>query len=275
MTNPLLTGHGLPPFAEILPEHVGPAIEQLLKTVNAELTELEKNFKPTWTGLIEPADLLGEKLTWAWGIIGHLMGVKNSPELRTAYENSQPEVVQFFMRMGQSQTLYQGLKDIRAGADWASMSKAQQRIIEAGIRDAELSGVGLTGEQGERFNAIQLELAELGNLFSNNVLDATKDFNLDLTDPNDVAGLPPSLLAQAAQASRAGGNEAATPENGPWRITLDYPSYVPFMEHSKQRHLREKVYKAFVGRAASGEKDNCGNIERILTLKREMSPWIW
>jgi oligopeptidase A len=271
MTNPLLTGHGLPPFAEILPEHVGPAIEQLLQTVNAELTELEKNFKPTWTGLIEPADLLGEKLTWAWGIIGHLMGVKNSPELRTAYENSQPAVVQFFMRMGQSQALYQGLKDIRTGADWANMSKAQQRIIEAGIRDAELSGVGLTGEQGERFNAIQLELAELGNLFSNNVLDATKDFNLDLTDHNDVAGLPPSLLAQAAQASRAGGHEAATPENGPWRITLDYPSYVPFMEHSKQRHLREKVYKAFVGRAASGEKDNCGNIERILTLKREMA----
>jgi oligopeptidase A len=271
LTNPLLTGHGLPPFAEILPEHVRPAIEQLLQTVNAELTELEKNFKPTWNGLIEPADLLGEKLTWAWGIIGHLMGVKNSPELRTAYENSQPAVVQFFMRMGQSQALYQGLKDIRAGADWASMSKAQQRIIEAGIRDAELSGVGLTGEQGERFNAIQLELAELGNLFSNNVLDATKDFNLDLTDPNDVAGLPPSLLAQAAQASRAGGQEAATPEHGPWRITLDYPSYVPFMEHSKQRHLREKVYKAFVGRAASGEKDNCGNIERILTLKREMA----
>jgi oligopeptidase A len=188
MTNPLLTGHGLPPFAEILPEHVAPAIAQLLKTVDAELTELEQNYQPTWTGLIEPADRLSEKLTWAWGIVGHLMGVKNSPELRKVYEESQPEVVKFFMRMGQSQALYTGLKAIRAAADWPKMSKAQQRIIEAGIRDAELSGVGLTGEKGERFNAIQLELADLATQFSNNVLDATKDFALDLTDPADIAG---------------------------------------------------------------------------------------
>jgi oligopeptidase A len=271
MSNPLLLGHGLPPFAEITPAHVAPAIEQLLATVNAELTVIEQSFTPTWTGLIEPVDKITEKLTWAWGIIGHLMGVKNSPELREVYEASQPEVVKFFMRLGQSQILYQGLKQIKTGKDWATMSNAQQRIIDAGIRDAELSGVGLSGEQADRFNAIQLELAELTTQFSNNILDATKAFSLDLTDPADVAGLPPSLLGQAAQASRAAGNEAATPEAGPWRITLDYPSYVPFMEHSTQRHLREKVYKAFVGRASSGEQDNSGNIEKILALRQEMA----
>jgi oligopeptidase A len=271
MSNPLLLGHGLPPFAEITPAHVAPAIEQLLAIVNAELTAIEQSFTPTWTGLIEPVDKITEKLTWAWGIIGHLMGVKNSPELREVYEASQPEVVKFFMRLGQSQILYQGLKQIKAGKDWATMSNAQQRIIEAGIRDAELSGVGLSGEQADRFNAIQLELAELTTQFSNNILDATKAFSLDLTDPADVAGLPPSLLGQTAQASRAAGNEAATPEAGPWRITLDYPSYVPFMEHSTQRHLREKVYKAFVGRASSGEQDNSGNIEKILALRQEMA----
>jgi oligopeptidase A len=269
--NPLLIGHGLPPFQEIKVEHVVPAIKQLLATVNGELTELETKLVPTWEGLVEPIDKISEKLTWAWGAVGHLMGVKNSDELRAAYEQIQPEVVKFFMRLGQSQAIYQALKQLQAGAGWAKLEPAQQRIITAGIRDAELAGVGLTGDRAEKFNAIQLELAELSTTFSNNVLDATKVYNLDLTDPQDVAGLPPSLLGQAAQASRAGGNEAATPEQGPWRITLDYPSYVPFMQHSRQRHLREQVYKAFVSRAATGEKDNSGHIERILTLRREMS----
>jgi oligopeptidase A len=269
--NPLLIGQGLPPFQEIKTEHVVPAIEQLLATVNSELTALETKLLPTWEGLVEPIDQISEKLTWAWGSIGHLMGVKNSDELRAVYEQMQPEVVKFFMRLGQSQAIYQALKQLQASADWAKLEPAQQRIVTAGIRDAELAGVGLTGEKADRFNAIQLELAELSTTFSNNVLDATKAYNLDLTDPQDVAGLPPSLLGQAAQSSRAAGNETATPEQGPWRITLDYPSYVPFMQHSCQRHLREQVYKAFVSRAAAGEQDNSGHIERILTLRQEMS----
>jgi oligopeptidase A len=269
--NPLLIGHGLPPFQEVQAEHVIPAIDHLLATVNSELTALEANLTPTWSGLIEPVDKISEQLTWAWGIVGHLMGVKNSEDLRAAYEQSQPEVVKFFMRLGQSQVIYQGLKTIRASADWGKMDPAQQRIVTAGIRDAELAGVGLSGEKGDRFNQIQLELAELSTQFSNNILDATKAFTLDLTKREDIAGLPPSLLSQAAQASRSSGNEVATPENGPWRITLDYPSYIPFIQHSRQRHLREKVYKAFVGRAAGGDHDNAGNIEKILTLRREMS----
>jgi oligopeptidase A len=269
--NPLLIGHGLPPFNEIRVEQIVPAIEQILATVNTQLTALEQNITPTWAGLIEPVDRLSEQLNWAWGIVGHLMGVKNSPELRTAYETSQPEVIKFFMRLGQSQALYQGLKQIRASVAWDKMSMAQQRIITAGIRDAEMSGVGLSGEKADRFNAIQLELAELTTKFSNNVLDSNKAFHLDLTDPQDIAGLPPSLLAQSAQASRAAGQDQATPEVGPWRITLDAPSYVPFMQHSQQRHLRAQVYKALVSRAAGGERDNAGHIERILTLRREMA----
>jgi oligopeptidase A len=269
--NPLLIGSGLPPFQEIKAEHVVPAIEQILATVNTEFTELEQNLVPTWEGLIEPIDHLSEKLIWAWGAVGHLMGVKNSDELRTAYEQIQPEVVKFFMRLGQSQPLYQAMKQIQSSASWQQLEPAQQRIITAGIRDAELAGVGLVGEKADRFNQIQLELAELGTTFSNNVLDATKAYSLDLTDPQDVEGLPPSLLGQAAQASRAAGHEQATPEQGPWRITLDYPSYVPFMQHSRQRHLREQVYKAFVSRAAGGEQDNSAHIEQILTLRQEMS----
>lgn len=269
--NPLLQGQGLPPFAEIQPEQIVPAITALLETVNAQLTQLEANITPTWAGLVEPLDRLTESIGWSWSIVGHLMGVKNSPELRAAHEEMQPQVVQFWMRLGQSTALYQGYKAIQASAEWATFEPAQKRIIAAAIRDMELSGVGLTGETKQRFNDIQLALAELANKFSNNVLDATKAYSLTLTKPAEIAGLPESLLGQAAQAARAAGHEAATPTEGPWVITLDIPSYLPFMQHSQRRDLREQIYKAYVSRAASGEYDNRGNIDRILELRREMS----
>ena len=275
--NPLLIGKGLPPFDAIKPEHVVPAMTQLLAELEAELASLEQQVTPTWSGLVEPLDRLTERLTWTWGIVGHLMGVKNSPELREAYETVQPEVVQFVNKLNQSQPLYKAFKALREDDAWSSLELAQQRIVEAAIREAELSGVGLDGEkhgnetlsQKERFNAIQLELAELSTKFSNHVLDATKAFNLTLTSKDEVEGLPPSLLSLAAQTARAAGEEGATAETGPWRITLDYPSYVPFMEHSTRRDLREKLYKAFISRASSGELDNNSLIERILELRQE------
>jgi oligopeptidase A len=269
--NPLLQGQGLPSFAEIQPEQVVPAITELLATVNADLTQLEAKIVPTWTGLVEPLDRLTERIGWSWSIVGHLMGVKNSPELRTAHEEMQPQVVQFWMRLGQSTALYQGYKAIKASPEWATFEPAQKRIVEAAIRDMELSGVGLTGETKQRFNDIQLALSEISNKFSNNVLDANKAYKLTLTKPAEIAGLPESLLGQAAQSARSAGAEAATPTDGPWVITLDGPSYIPFMQHSQRRDLREQVYKAFVSRAASGEHDNLGNIDKILELRREMS----
>jgi oligopeptidase A len=267
--NPLLIGKGLPPFEAIKPEHVVPAVTQLLAELDEELAILEAKVTPTWSGLVEPLDRLGERLTWSWGIVSHLMGVKNSPELREAYEAIQPQVVQFSNKLNQSQPLYKAFKALREGDAWNSLEPAQQRIVEAAIKDADLSGVGLEGEKRERFNAIQLELAELSNKFSNHVLDATKAFTMTLTTQDEVDGLPPSLTSLAAQAARAAGEENATAENGPWLITLDYPSYVPFMQHSTRGDLREKLYKAFISRASTGELDNTPLIERILELRKE------
>ncbi len=267
--NPLLIGKGLPPFEAIKPEHVVPAMTQLLAELDEELSQLERQVAPTWSGLVEPLDRIRERFSWSWGVLGHLMGVKNSPELREAYETVQPKVVQFSNKLSQSQPIYKAFKGLRESNDWRSLEPAQQRIVEAAIRNAELSGVGLEGEKRDRFNAIQLELAELSTKFSNNVLDATKAFSMTLTSKDEVDGLPPSLLSLAAQAARAAGEENATPENGPWRITLDYPSYVPFMQYSTRRDLREKLYKVFISRASSGELDNTPLIERILELRKE------
>ncbi len=269
--NPLLQGSGLPPFADIKPEHVVPAISQLLGELDKELTNLEANVEPTWNGLVAPLEDMTERLYWSWGIVNHLMGVKNSSELRSAHQTVQPQVVQFVNKLSQSQPIYNAFKVLRGSDEWNTLESAQQRIVEAAIRDAELAGVGLQGEAKERFNAMQMELAELSTKFSNHVLDATKAFSITLTKPEEVEGLPLSLLSLTAQAARENGTENATPENGPWRITLDYPSYVPFMQHSTRRDLREKLYKAFISRAAAGDLDNSPLIERILSLRQEMA----
>ena len=284
--NPLLKCSGLPPFTEVKPEHVEPALNQLLSELNEELTQLEANVKPTWSDLVEPLERLTERLTWSWGIVSHLMGVKNSPELRQAYETSQPQIVQFSNRLSQSKPIYNAFKALREGDIWNTLDSAQQRIVESSIRDAELAGIGLKGEAQSRFNAIQMEMAELSTKFSNHVLDATKAFSLKLVNPEEVEGLPPSWLSLAAQAARDagdgsrynGGNlrnalpeENATAENGPWLVTLDFPSYAPFMQHSKRRDLREQLYKAFISRASAGELDNRPIIKRILELRQELA----
>lgn len=267
--NPLLIGKGLPPFEAIAPEHIVPAIAHLLPQLEAELAALEVSVEPTWSGLVEPLQELGERLNWTWGIIGHLMAVKNSPELRSAHETVQPQVVKFGSKLSQSKPLYEAFKALRASESWDNFDSAQQRIVEAALRDAELSGVGLEGEKKERFNAIQLELAEATTLFSNHVLDATKAFSLTLTNKDEIDGLPPSLLSLSAQVARSAGAENADAENGPWRITLDFPSYGPFMQHSTRSDLREKLYKAFISRASSGELNNWPLTDRILGLRQE------
>ena len=273
--NPLLIGQGLPPFENIRAEQVVPGIEQLIADLRERVrsleTTVEKDESPTWETLVMPLTAITERLGWSWGIIGHLMGVQNSPELRSAYESVQPALVQFANDISQSQAIYKGLKQLREGKHWESLSAAQHRIIEAELRDAELSGVGLSGETKEKFNEIQQTLAELSTQFSNHVLDATKAFHLTLTQPEEVAGLPPSLLSLTAQAARDAGEEDATAEDGPWRITLDMPSYVPFMRHAQRRDLREKLYRAFITRASEGDLNNSPLIEQILDLRSQQA----
>ncbi|MFN3926634.1 MAG: M3 family metallopeptidase [Pseudanabaenaceae cyanobacterium] len=273
MTNPLLIGKGIPPYPEIRPDQVEPAVTQLLTELTSELEQLEQKLEqqavPTWQDLVPPLETISDRIGWTWGLVEHLLSVKNSPELRAAHSQVQPAVVQFFNRFSQSRPIYEAYKRLRHSPGWESLDPAQQRIIENAIRDAELSGVGLAGTAKERFNQIQMELAEIATQFANHVLDATKAFSLTLYSKEEVAGLPESLLQLAAQNARLHGEPEATPAEGPWCITLDAPSYIPFMQHSQRADLREKVYKAYISRASSGELDNTPLIERTLQLRQE------
>ena len=267
---PVLAGEGLPEFEAITPEQVEQGIPALLDTLNSELTTLEARLEQRlaeasplgWDELMDPLHRLGERLRWSWGVVSHLNGVCNTPELRAAHQQQQGAVVQFGNRAGQSRPIYRALEALQQSA--TSLDGTQRRILEAELRDMRLRGVGLAGAEQQAFNTASARLAELSTAFSNHVLDATNGWSLTLTSEADLAGLPASLRELLAQAARDAG------ESG-WRLGLDMPRVVPFLKYSQRRDLREQVYRAQVSRASTGELDNHPLIEQILQLKLEQA----
>lgn len=269
--NPLLSTSGIPDFMAIKPESVAPAMTQVLKNCETILNELEAKKPSTWDELVPALDEINRQLHRSWGPVSHLLGTMNSADLRKAHEAMQPKVVDFSLRYSQSQAVYEGFKHIK-NQEWSKLSRAQQRVVDANIKDAELSGIALTGEKKERFNAIAKELSKLTTTFSNNVLDSVKAYARVLTNTEDVAGLPASalaLLSQAYNANEADAKKHGTAERGPWRMTLDMPSYIAFMQHGTNRGLREVFYREYIARASKAPHDNTDNIRQILRLRQE------
>jgi oligopeptidase A len=279
--NPLLSDSLFPRFDAVQASDVVPGVRHVLAESERELQELEKSLEGLGAGvtvqfLLPALEKLTDRLGKTWGICTHLKAVKDSEQMRKAIEEVQPDKVAFGLKVSQSEPVFRAYKHIRDSAAWPTLSEAQHRIVESGIREAELAGVALTGANKERFNEIQKRLAQLSTDFSNNVLDATKAFSVRLTTKEEVDGLPPSALALAAQSAKSKGDDAATPENGPWLITLDIPAYMPVMQYAKDRSLREKLYKAYITRASDlgisdGSKsiDNTPLIKEILELRKE------
>ena len=276
----ILRGEGLPNFQAITPEAVSAHIPQLIEELDAELTSLEKQLSSalesgtplSWSAVMDPLQRLGERLRWSWGVVSHLNGVCNSPELREAHAAQQAAVVQFGNRAGQSQVIYKALEQLQQQG--GALDAAQQRILAAELRDMQLRGVGLSGGEQAAFNSASQELAELSTRFGNQVLDATNSWTLKLTERDQVDGLPASLLDQLAQAARQAVDSKATGDAGPWLLGLDMPRYAPFLKYSRRRDLREQVYRAHVSRAsgqAGSELNNWPLIERILTLRGEQA----
>lgn len=270
-SNPLLNWEDFPDFPAITAEHVLPAVREAVARSTAELEALEKAAPATWHGLLVPLERLSDRVSRTWGLATHLHNVRNSPSMRQAYAEAQPLVVEFQNRLGQSRPVYDALVALRDGPDFPFFSQALQRAITLLARDATLQGVGLDPDRRERFNAISQELAELATRFTNNVLDATQAFALILTSPDEVQGIPEDALRLLAGKARPRGHPLATAESGPWAVTLDLPSFLPFMQHAARRDLREQAYRAYVTRAASGKGDNEPLIRRILVLRREQA----
>ncbi len=300
-TNPFLQQDNLPKFLSIEPSNLSPAVAHLVEKLEHDFSSFESKISSSeldiqYDDILPEVERMQFALSYVWSIASHLNGVKNSDELRTAYEENQAAVVTTMTRFSQSRALFDALSaiDININNHWKKdgsdsddfYMKQKLRAVETSLRDMKLGGVGLEGETKDRFNEIKLRLAEISTSFSNNVLDATKAFYLDVhvEDKTDLDGVPSSAKAMWATAhatavSTEDDKKEADPENGPWRITLDAPSYIAAMSHVPNRELRQKVYRARSIRASeldgagdgnnADEKNNVPYIYEILKLKKE------
>ena len=270
-TNPLLDFSGLPRFDIVKPEHVTPAIEQLIAHASAVVRQLEA---PTatvnWDNFVTPLEEATEQLGRAWGVVSHLNNVVDTPELRATYNENQPKITEFWTALSQNEALFDKYKAIQASADYATLSPARRKIVENAVRDFRLGGAELPPAKKQRFAEIQEQQAMISTRFSENVLDATNDYKLLVEDELDLAGVPDDVK-QAARAAAEKDGKAG------WQFTLHFPSYYPLLQFADKRELRETIYRANATKASEMgvvfselEKwDNSANIATLLKLRDE------
>ncbi|MDX7745066.1 oligopeptidase A [Aeromonas veronii] len=270
MNNPLLTMDSLPPFSQIKPEQVQPAVIQAIADCKQKISDVLAQRDPhTWDSLIAPLEEVNDRLSRIWSPVSHLNSVLNSEALREAHDACLPLLSEFQTYVGQHEGLYQAYLALSQSDDFPLLSGAQRKEIQNTLRDFRLSGIGLPAEAQQRYGEIQARLSELASRFSNNVLDATQGWHKLVDDEAELAGLPDSVRAAARQMAELKGKEG-------WLFTLDIPSYLPVMMYADNRELRAEMYEAFTTRASdqgpnAGKWDNSAIMSELLTLRRELA----
>lgn len=197
--NPLLIGKGLPRFDLIKPEHVVPAFRQATEQLENELKTCESNIKPTWNNLIRPIDHFAKVYEQTISPVLHLEKVKNSPELRESYNTVIGDFFGFMQRFQQSKPFYEGFIALRDSDEWKSLNEVKKRTVNLRILEVELAGVGLKDDKKKRLNEVMMEKMKLGNEYNNNLQDASKSFELLITDKEYTQGWPSTLKNVASQ----------------------------------------------------------------------------
>jgi oligopeptidase A len=266
MTNPLLyPAHELPDFAAVRPEHVAPAMDTLVAQAEQALAEVTApNFPADWHAVALVLDVATERLSTAWGVVGHLNAVADTPELRAAYTEALPKVTAFWTTLGSSDALFEKVKQM----DPTRLNAEQQRARELGLRNFVLGGAQLEGAAKQRFADIQERQAELAQAFGEHALDATDAFSL-CVPAERMAGLPEDLCQSTAADAQAKGLSGHL-------LSLKMPCYLPVMQFAQDRALRETLYRAYVTRASdqaegdgASERDNSAIMDEILALRFE------
>lgn len=268
MTNPLLTMNGLPPFSHIKPEHIEPAIDQLLAESREQVENLlTASQRYTWDNLVQPLEEAEERLGRVWSPVSHMNSVLNSDALRAAYNACLPKLSDYATEMGQHEGLFRAFKQIAEGPEYATLDTAQRKIIDNALRDFRLSGIELPKDKQARYKAIMQELAALNSRFGENILDATNEWKIQISDASRLSGLPESARAMAKQIAEREGLEG-------WVFNLEFPSYLPVMTYADDRELRRELYSAYVTRASDEgphdkKYDNTPVMAQILALRHE------
>jgi oligopeptidase A len=221
----------------------------------------------TWDDFVEPFEDAHERLARAWGQVGHLNAVMNSPDLRETYNANLPKVTQYYSELSQNPELFRKFKSLHAAVEFKILTRAQRKIVANELRDFRLGGAELPADSKTRFMAIRERLSQLSSLFSDNLLDATNAFAHYVADEQELAGIPGDVQQAAREAAQAEGKPG-------WKLTLHAPSYMPVLQYAENRELRELMYHAYVTRAAEFGKpewDNTPLIAEIVQLRQELA----
>lgn len=264
--NPLLRVQFRVPFDQIRPEHVEPAIAAHLEAARARLDAIVATPGPrTYANTLGALEEMTEPLEYAMTVVGHLESVATTPELRAAHNAVQGPVAEFYAQIPLHEGLWRALQEFAATAEAAALTGERRRLLEKTLDDFRRHGAELDPAGKARLAEISAELARLTTTYAEHVLDATNAYELILTDPADLAGLPPSAVDAARASAEAKGRPDA------WRFTLQQPSFVPFLTYADSAALRETVYRAANICGAGGPHDNRALLRQILALRREQA----
>lgn len=260
---------GLPRFSEITPDQVQPAIESAIKDCKQTIESVLAQSTYSWQNLIVPIEEVDDKLSRMWSPVSHMNSVVSNEQLREAHDACLPMLSEYGTWVGQNKALYDAYLAIKQSDEFAGLSEAQQKVIDNALRDFTLSGVALEADKKQRFADIKSRLSDLSSTFSNNVMDATLGWSKNITDAQQLAGLPESALAAAKQLAQSKDLDG-------WLFTLDIPSYLPIMMYADNRDLRKEFYGAYVTRASengpnAGKWDNGPIIDETLALRHEIA----
>ncbi len=253
----------LPRFSEIDLSKVEAKLDEIMLKNRAKVAELSKIEAPTWDNFLQPLNLLNLELDRVWGPINHLQAVASTDELREVYSRCLPKLSEYSIFIAHNKRLYELLVKLRDSAEFDRLNKVQQRIVTEGIKGFKLAGVALPEQQKAELSEINKKLSILSNKFSEQVMYATDNWSLHITDEAKLKGVPArnkQLFQQAAKDKGLSG----------WLIGLDAPSYIAIVTHAEDRELRQQLYRAYAVRASEFDKaeyDNTQNIKDILELR--------
>ncbi len=266
MENPLLAQSSLPAFAFIRPEHVEPAVREVLAASRARIDELAALGAPSFREVVEPLEELHHRVSRVWSPVNHLNAVLNSEALRASYNACLPLLCAYQTDLAQSEPLYRAYEGI-SKREGPELGPVERRVVEHALRDFRLAGVGLDAQRKRRFKTVMLELTQLQAKFEENVLDATNGWTHHVTNAGHLRGLNETIVEQARKRALEKHLEG-------WLLTLDQPTYVAVVTDAEHEPLRRAVYEAWTTRASDrganpDRWDNSQVMENILELRHE------
>ena len=264
MNNPLLIPFGTAPFEQIKNDHFKPAFLKALKDAKEEIKSISENPEPpTFENTLVALDFAGQHLDRISSLFFNLNSAETNDEIQKIAQEVSPLLSEFSNDIILNEALFQRIKTVFEQREGLQLSEEQKTLLNKRYKSFSRNGANLNEEDKSRLREIDKKLAQLNLKFGENVLAETNKFEMLLTEEDQLSGLPEGVKEAAAQLAKSKGREG-------WLITLDYPSYIPFMKYAENRELRKELSIAFGSKGFhKDELDNQENVLKIVKLRHE------